>query len=101
MNNNIQVYQYNTLLLTVNVSTDTDITLSQYTPYMKILTGNTAYSITGSTISVSGTTSFTIPASVNVIEPNVYEYEVYIQKDAEVYTVISGSYAVLPSLISN
>jgi len=102
MSNPIQVYQYNTLLLTANVSTDSDITLSLYTPHIKIMTGSTGYySTTGSTISASGTTSFTIPASVNVIEPNVYQYEIYIENGDNVYTIISDYYTILPSIINN
>lgn len=99
--NNIQVYQHNTLLLTVNVSNNSGISLTTFTPYFKILTGETAYSITGSTISVSGTTSFTIPSTVNALPVNVYEYEVYIQNDDELFTILSGHYTILPSLITN
>jgi hypothetical protein len=98
--NGIQVYQNNTLLLTVNVSTLSDISLPTYTPYIKILTGNTGfYSVTGSTITASGTTSFTVPAAVNAITPDVYEYEVYLQKGTEAFTAINDTYTVLPSII--
>lgn len=101
MNNNITVYQYNTLLLTVNVTTDSNISLPSYASHIKIMTGSTGYfSTTGSTISASGTTSFTIPATVNAIAPNVYPYEVYIADDDETYTIINDFYTVLPSIIN-
>lgn len=80
--NGIQVYQYNTLLLTVNVSTLSNINLPTYTPYIKIVTGSTGFfTTTGSTITTSGTTSFTVPASVNAITPDVYEYEVFCRRE--------------------
>lgn len=99
--NGIQVYQNNTLQLTANVSTTTAIDLTTYTPVLKIdfITGST--SITGSTITASGTTSFTVPAAINIQVPHVYEYEIYIEKDLEKYTVISDSYSILPSLIGS
>lgn len=98
--NGIQVYQNNTLLLTVDVSTTSAIDLTTYTPLMKINTITGSTSITGSTITASGTTSFIVPATVNNLVPYVYEYEIYLQKLTEKYTVISDSYTVLPSLIN-
>jgi hypothetical protein len=101
MSNSITTYQENTLDLTVQII-DIDketINFSGYTAIMAINTVISKIYITGSTITTGGTTTFIISSEKNNLKPDVYEYEIYLNKHTNNYTnnytVIKDSYTVL------
>lgn len=101
MNNSITVYQKNTLNISVQITeTGSDILdLSGFTAIMDINTGASIISITGDTITSGNTSNFLISSEQNNLKPDVYQYEIYIYKNTDNYTVIKDSYTVLSSLI--
>lgn len=100
MNNSIEITRGDTLNITTQLLSDTEIDYTGFTSYMAIdfLTGITE--VTGTTIDVDEYTTFIITSEMNNQPPCVYQYEVYITRPtSEHYTIIEDSYTILPSII--
>jgi hypothetical protein len=98
MSNEIKTYAKDTLYFPLTVLSDTSIDYTGFTAYIVIdfLTGKTT--VTGDTISSDGITTFTIPSSVTDQKPNVYDYDIYLERNSEIYHIIKDAFVILPSL---